>query len=60
MNIFAQKLDKKLAKKLAFLTPNKAKSCKKCIITLVLEKNADCFAEICRKSPKIVENRRKL
>jgi hypothetical protein len=48
-NIFA----KKSAKKLAFLSQNKAKLCKKIIITLVFEKNA-IF------SPKIVENRRKL
>jgi hypothetical protein len=50
-NIF---LPKKLAKKLAFLTQNKAKLCKILIITLVFEKNAIFFAENCRKSQKIV------
>jgi hypothetical protein len=45
---------------LVFLTQNKAKLCKNSIITLVFEKNANFFAENCRKSPKIVENRRKL
>jgi hypothetical protein len=45
---------KKLAEKLAFLTRNKAKLCKKLIITLVFEKNANFFAENVRKSPKIV------
>jgi hypothetical protein len=45
---------KKLAKKLAFLTPNKAKLCKNLIITLVFEKNANFFSENCRKSQKIV------
>jgi hypothetical protein len=44
---------KNSAKKLAFLTQNKAKICKILIITLVFEKNANF-------SPKIVENRRKL
>jgi hypothetical protein len=44
---------KKLAKKLAFLTQNKAKLCKKFIVTTVNEKNANFL-------PKIVENRRKL
>jgi hypothetical protein len=47
LNIFA----KKLAKKMAFLTHNKAKLCKKLIITGVFEKTV---------SQKIVENRRKL
>jgi hypothetical protein len=42
-------LPKKIAKKLAFLTQNKAKLCKSLIITLVFEKNA-----------KIGKNRRKL
>jgi hypothetical protein len=41
---------KRLEKKLAFLTQNKAKLCKKLIITLVCERNA-IF------SPKIFENR---
>jgi hypothetical protein len=45
---------KNSAKKLAFLTQNKAKLCKIFIITLVFEKNANFFAENCRKSPKIV------
>jgi hypothetical protein len=49
--IFAEK---NCEKKLAFLTPNKAKLCKIMIITLVYEKNANFFAEICQKSPKIV------
>jgi hypothetical protein len=39
---------------LAFLTQNKAKLCKILIITLVLEKNANFFAENRRKSQKIV------
>jgi hypothetical protein len=42
------------AKKLAFLTQNKAKLCKSLIITLVFEKNANFFAEKCQKSQKIV------
>jgi hypothetical protein len=45
---------KNSAKKLAFLTQNKAKLCKNWIITLVFEKNAKFFAENCQKSPKIV------
>jgi hypothetical protein len=45
---------KKIAKKLAFLTQNKAKLCKILIITLVFEKNANFFAENCRNLPKIV------
>jgi hypothetical protein len=45
---------KKIAKKLAFLTQNKAKIGKILIITLVFEKNANFFAENCRKSRKIV------
>jgi hypothetical protein len=49
-NIFAEKFSKKLA----FLTENKAKLCKILIITLVCEKNANFFAENCRKSQKIV------
>jgi hypothetical protein len=45
---------KNSAKKLAFLTQNKAKLFKIVIITLVFEKNANFFAENCRKSQKIV------
>jgi hypothetical protein len=45
---------KKIAKKLAFLTQNKAKLCKIMIITLVYKKNGNFFAENCQKSPKIV------
>jgi hypothetical protein len=45
---------KNSAKKLTFLTQNKAKICKILIITLVFEKNANFFAENCRKSQKIV------
>jgi hypothetical protein len=39
---------------MAFLTQNKGKICKILIITLVFEKNANFFAENCRKSQKIV------
>jgi hypothetical protein len=49
-NIFAEKNQRKMA----FLTQNKAKLCKILIITLVFEKNANFFAENCRKSQKIV------
>jgi hypothetical protein len=45
---------KKSAKKLAFFTQNKAKLCKNFIITLFFDKNANFFAENCRKSQKIV------
>jgi hypothetical protein len=45
---------KKTAKKLAFFTQNKAKSCKVLIITLDFEKNANFFAENWQKSQKIV------
>jgi hypothetical protein len=45
---------KNSAKKLAFLTQNKAKLCKNFIITLVFEKNANFFAENCQKLQKIV------
>jgi hypothetical protein len=45
---------KNSAKKLAFLTQNKAKLCKILIITFVFEKNAILFAENCQKSQKIV------
>jgi hypothetical protein len=49
--IFSPKI---FAKKLAFLTQNKAKFWKKLIIILVFKKNANFF------SPKIGKNRRKL
>jgi hypothetical protein len=49
--IFSPKIS---AKKLAFLTQNKAKLFKKMIITLVLEKNINFFAENWQKSQKIV------
>jgi hypothetical protein len=39
---------------LAFFAQNKAKLCKRLIITLVFEKNANFFAENCQKSQKIV------
>jgi hypothetical protein len=45
---------KNSAKKMAFLTQNKAELCKNLIITLVFDKNANFFAENCRKSQKIV------
>jgi hypothetical protein len=45
---------KNFAKKLAFLTLNKAKLCKSFIITLIFEKNAKFFAENCQKSQKIM------
>jgi hypothetical protein len=45
---------KNIAKKLAFLTQNKAKLCKILIIKLVFEKNANFFAENWQKSLKIV------
>jgi hypothetical protein len=45
---------KNSAKKWRFFTQNKAKICEILIITLVFEKNANFFAENCRKSPKIV------
>jgi hypothetical protein len=45
---------KNFAKKLAFLTQNKAKFLKKLIITLVFKKNANFFAENWGKSQKIV------
>jgi hypothetical protein len=45
---------KKSAKKLPFLTQNKAKLCIILILTLVFEKNANFFAECCQKSQKIV------
>jgi hypothetical protein len=49
--IFSPKIS---AKKLAFLTQNKAKLCKNLIITLFFDKNANFFAENCQKSQKIV------
>jgi hypothetical protein len=42
------------AKKMTFLTRNKAKLGKILIITLVCEKNSYFFAENCQKSPKIL------
>jgi hypothetical protein len=51
LKIFSPKIS---AKKLAFLTRNKAKICEIFIITLVFEKNANFFAENCQKSQKIV------
>jgi hypothetical protein len=36
------------------LTRNKATLCKHLIVSLVFEKNANCFAENCRKSQKIL------
>jgi hypothetical protein len=45
---------KKIAKKLALLTDNKAKLCKILIITLGFYKNANFFAKNGRKVPKIV------
>jgi hypothetical protein len=51
--IFEIVTTKKSAKKMAFLTQNKAKLCKNLIITLVFEKNVNM-------SPKIGKNRRKL
>jgi hypothetical protein len=51
--IFKKISPKKIAKKLAFLTQNKAKFFKKLIITMGFEKNANFL-------PKIVKNRRKL
>jgi hypothetical protein len=45
---------KNTAKKLTFLTQNKAKFCKILIITLVFAKNAYFVAENCQKLQKIV------
>jgi hypothetical protein len=50
LKIFSPKIS---AKKLAFLTQNKAKLCKSLIITLVFEKNANFFRQ---KLSKIAEN----
>jgi hypothetical protein len=52
--IFKIFLPKNFAKKLAFLTQNKAKFWKKFTITLVFKKNANFFAENWGKSQKIV------
>jgi hypothetical protein len=52
--IFKIFLLKKIVKKLAFLTQNKAKLCNFFIITLDFEKNANFFAENWQKSQKIV------
>jgi hypothetical protein len=57
---FLKYFRRKIQRKMAFLTQNKAKLYKNLIITLVFKKNANFFAENCRKSQKIVENRRKL
>jgi hypothetical protein len=46
LEIFSQK---KIAKKLAFLTQNKAKLCKFFIITLDFEKNANFLPKIGKK-----------
>jgi hypothetical protein len=46
LKIFLPKIS---AKKMAFLTQNKAKICEILIITLVFEKNANFFAENCQK-----------
>jgi hypothetical protein len=51
---FLKYFRRKIQRKMAFLTQNKAKLCKICIITLVFEKNANFFAENCQKSQKIV------
>jgi hypothetical protein len=45
LNIFA----KKIGEKMAILTRNNAKICKNLIVTLVIEKNYNVFAENCRK-----------
>jgi predicted dinucleotide-binding enzyme len=51
LKIFSPKIS---AKKLAFLTRNKAKLCKILIITLIFDKNANFVAENSQKSQKIV------
>jgi hypothetical protein len=43
-----------ICEKMAFFSQNNAKLCKKCIITLIFEKNADCFTENRQKSLKLV------
>jgi hypothetical protein len=50
LNIFADKFSEKIA----FLTQNKAKFCKKIIITLIFKTNANFFAENWENSQKIV------
>jgi hypothetical protein len=45
------------AKKLAFLTQNKAKLCTNVIITLVFEKNANIFAEIVKNCDHNIDPR---
>jgi hypothetical protein len=52
--IFKIYLPKKLAKNLDFLPQNKAKLCKKIIITLVFGKCAIFSSEHCQKLQKIV------
>jgi hypothetical protein len=52
--IFKKISPKNSANKLAFLTQNKGKLCEILIVTLLFEKNANFFAEHCRKSQKIV------
>jgi hypothetical protein len=52
--IFSILSSKKSAKKLSFLTQNKAKLSKILSITLVFEKNSNLFAENCQKSQKII------
>jgi hypothetical protein len=51
---FLNILPKNSAKKLAFLTQNKAKICKILIITLFFLEKRQFFAENCQKSQKIV------
>jgi hypothetical protein len=58
---------RKIQRKMAFLTQNKARLCKNLIITLIFKKNANFFAKnwrksqkIGKKSQKIGKNRRKL
>jgi hypothetical protein len=50
--IFKISSPKNFAKKLAFLTQNKAKLCKNLIITLVFEKNANLFFRHLAKIPE--------
>jgi hypothetical protein len=51
---FLKYFRRKIKQNMAFLTQNNAKLFKILIITLFSEKNANFFAENCRKSPKIV------
>jgi hypothetical protein len=53
---FLKYFRQKMAKKLEFLTQNKAELCTNLIITLVFEGNANFFVEIRQKSQKIVGN----